>query len=516
MPSRNPAVLIAAFGLACVDAVPAAPSASRATAAQPPTQRLSYSDLDILQVTSDSQADFLGRDLAVGDFNNDGDADFAVSAWSDDDGGSEAGAMWVVYGPVSADFALGDRSTDAKRSGLNVWGMDASGWSMASGDLDGDGHPEVISGCRACETAAAYANNGQGVVVAWDGDQTLSDGDWDAWAADWFAAGTSGTTMKFGAEVAVGDGDGDSANGNELAIGISMDNSAGTYRGEVRVLDTDTKSTLVAYHGDVNHLQIGETFDFYGDGASGDRLVIGARLRKSGSARRVGAAFFMDPLADASSCTSSDCEVGTDGYEASGEAYGDEAGYRVAALGDLDGDGVDEVMVSAPYNDDGSRNGGAVYIVPGDVTADFTLSDTTTLKLVSSESADRIGMAIAAGPDFDGDGLPELLIGAPKATDTNTRSTTGVMCVVSSAELDTATGGTWLGEVDILDSSLTTVCVAGKNKWGNFGTALATADLDDDGVDDVVVGADQDSEAGWNAGAVYVVSGQSIIDEAGW
>jgi len=98
-----------------------------------------------------------------------------------------------------------------------------------------------------------------------------------------------------------------------------------------------------------------------------------------------------------------------------GEA-GDSFGFSVASAGDVNADGFDDIVIGAPDrlpSKDGHHGSVFVYFGPLTGTIDFSDADVT---LEGEAAGDSAGFSVAGGGDVDGDGIDDLLVGAPHRT----------------------------------------------------------------------------------------------------
>ncbi len=190
-------------------------------------------------------------------------------------------------------------------------------------------------------------------------------------------------------------------------------------------------------------------------------------------------------------------------YAFLGENPGDYAAYWVATAGDVDGDGLDDILMGAYDEDTGGPGAGAVYLVLGsslDSSGERSLAE-ADYKFVGEDAGDWAGIMVESG-DIDGDGRDDLLIGA--YGDADHGPITGAVYVVLASSL-----GAEL-TIDLSDADYKLV---GEDRNDFAGYAVASADVDGDGLDDILVGASGEDTGGANAGAAYVVLASSL-DEA--
>jgi hypothetical protein len=169
---------------------------------------------------------------------------------------------------------------------------------------------------------------------------------------------------------------------------------------------------------------------------------------------------------------------------------GDAAGWAVAA-GDLSGDGVAEVAVTAPQESSAGLFSGALYVSEGPVVEPESLA---SAQIWLGESGDQLGWSLEIPGDLDGDGYEDLLVGAPGQN----------MGEQDGGAVYFLRGGvTMVSELDEADGKF-----IGAVPGGGLGTSLAAGeDLDGDGQPDLLIGAQ--FEGGWEdrSGAVYLFSG---------
>jgi FG-GAP repeat protein len=212
----------------------------------------------------------------------------------------------------------------------------------------------------------------------------------------------------------------------------------------------------------------------------------------------------------------------TRGFRIDGAAAGDHAGWSVASAGDVNGDARPDILLGAPGADPGGQvNAGSAYVI-------FGKTDTTTVDLAnigapgnsqgyridSPSAGDKAGCSVARAGDITGDGIPEVLIGAPDA-DNNSRISSGSVHVVFGKASSSTVGLTKSGGVAAKGSSR----IDGAAGGDHVGWSVAgPGDVTSDGRADVLIGApNADTNGRTNSGSAYIVFGTTAttIDLAG-
>ncbi len=183
-----------------------------------------------------------------------------------------------------------------------------------------------------------------------------------------------------------------------------------------------------------------------------------------------------------------------------GEKAYDGAGFTVGCLGDLDGDGKDELAIAAPRAANGQVKGaGVVYIVYGRERAAFSSPfplEQSDAFLLGESAYDNAGSTVAVAGDVDSDGLPEFAVGAPGA-DLGGKDS-GTVYFVRGQKSRLA------GRIELQGLPH----LYGPKAGQRLGLAIAAVgDFNNDGKADVALGGSPVGDALSAAGEAYVVFG---------
>jgi hypothetical protein len=290
-------------------------------------------------------------------------------------------------------------------------------------------------------------------------------------------------------------------NGNDVVITIDVDSvqqissSSGNFEGTL--VDGDIFGSAITTIGDLEK-----------DGVVD--LAVGAPGDDDGGSDR-GAVWvlFMDndgTVDDEQKISASDGDF--DGTLRDGDAFG----RAVTAIGDLNGDTILDIAVGAPGDDDGGSDRGAVWVLflrqDGTVMDEAKISDQDGNFDGDLDDGDRFGTALALLEDLDGDGIPDIAVGAP-GDDDDSPDTGAVWILFMNRDGSVRTEQKISIDSGDLDAKLDSGDV--------FGSAIANInDLNDDTVSDLAVGAPGDDDGGTDAGAVWVLfmaANGRVIDE---
>jgi len=413
----------------------------------------------------DGPAEDAGLGAAVagaGDLDGDQVPDLLVGApGADGNGLHRAGTAFVFSGSTGREIG--------RFGGFNPGA--AMGASVAlAGDADGDGRPDLFVGApNSCPDHNTPCPGSAFLLAAAPSAPTVGGGQRLARRLDGQAAGA-----EMGRSVSnAGDMDGDGS--DDLLVGAPFADPGGlSFAGSAFVFSGATGAPLFRFDGraagDVFGRSVAGAGDVDGDGF-GD-LIVGSEWADPNGLTNAGSAFVFSGA------------TGVLLHRFDGLAAHDLFGGSVAGAGDVDGDGFDDLVVGAPGADPGGLS------LAGSATVFSGASGVPLLRFDGLAAGDTLGSSVAGAGDVDGDGFPDLIVGAPSA-DPGGNPNAGSAFVFSGQ------GGALLLRLDgQADSDL-------------FGTSVAGAgDLDGDGLGDPLVGAPYSDPFGiGDSGSAVVFSG---------
>ncbi len=470
---------------------------------------ISLVDADITLAGKAAQ-DNAGTSVAgAGDVNGDGYDDVLVGAFGVNVSGNEnAGEAYLIHGSPSLAASINLSSADFTLQGQRSF--DQIGRAVAGvGDVDDDGYADMLIGGSQVDYGG---NNDAGEAYLIYGASPLpvflSAGEADVVLRAKAAGDRAGRSVAGGGDLN-GDGFSDLIVGAYHADPEGLNNAGETYlllgreRGQhsagraltgsytVDVADGRLSNGLAQSHA--GYASLGG--DVNGDGL--DDMLIGAPGAMAGAGQTYLIYGRRDP--DNSVNLSLEADV-----TFNGEVSQDRSGKSVAIVGDVNGDGYDDVLIGAFSADYLTRiDAGKSYLFYGGPALSGTLSlAAADVMLYGAAPSDQSGQVVRAAGDVNRDGFDDFLIGAPEA-DPSGRNQAGESYLIY--------GGLSLPAVIALDSA--DVIFSGKNAGDRSGHSLAGAgDVNGDGYDDLIIGAylaDPGSVA--SAGESYLVYGGSAL-----
>ena len=355
----------------------------------------------------------------------------------------------LVFAPAVASAATVQLPRGATAVLGAVAGGDDNGESVAgAGDFNADGRQDVIRGASGADPHA------------------------------FSAAGSA--TVTFGPIRAL-----PSANLQTSIFGVTAGDNAGQ---------------SVAGAGDVN-----------GDGI--DDVIVGAPNAAPGGVSAAGSSYVVFGAATPPQTACLCIELATltlaRGFRIDGPAANANSGISVAGAGDVNGDGRDDVIVGAPGASPGGATGaGSSYVVFGSASpanvALATLTAAQGFRIDGADVGDDSGRSVAGAGDVDGDGRDDVIVGAHLAD-----SSPGGLTARGAAYVVRGSAS----PANVALASLTPAVgfrILGANAFDILGGSVAGAgDVNGDGRDDVIVGANMADSGASNGGSSYVVFGSA-------
>ncbi len=384
----------------------------------------------------------------AGDINFDGKDDLIIGAPGADTKGTDSGDSYVLFGTTNPNqsfsslFLSGlDGNFGFALNGVAVG--DASGTSVGyAGDINNDGKDDLIIGAPGADTKGTDSGDSYVLFGTTNPNLSLSslflsglDGD-IGFGLNGVAAGdASGTSVGYAGDI---NNDGK----DDLIIGAPGADTKGTDSGDSYVLFGTTNPNLslsslflsgldgdIGFSlngvaaGDRSGVSVSTVADINADGI--DDLIIGAPNAASNGAGS-GAIYILfgsdNPNHSLSSLFLSGLD-GSTGFKMNGVAAGDNFGSSVRFAGDMNDDGIDDLIVGAPGAGPNGVGSGAAYVLFGGINVnqnfpDYFLSNLNGVrgfKINGVAAGDNFGISVSRAGDINFDGVGDVIIGAPGA-----------------------------------------------------------------------------------------------------
>lgn len=347
----------------------------------------------------------------LGDLDGDGITDIAIGA---EMSGPTTGLVYILFMDSTGGVKSYTRITK-NESGLNTASPNAFtefGQSIANlGDLDGDGVVDI-----------AVGNNGSGFggeiyILYLNTDGTVKNHSRIASNIGGFTH-TLATNQNLSSSLAnIGDLDGDGV--VDIATGNYLDGDGGAWKGSIYILFMNSNGTVKKFQK-ISQLSGGFSgtlgpncfFGYSVCSYSQNRIIVGARSDSSINGYK-GAIWLLD--IDSNGMVQSERKI-NDAYPNFADTLSELAGFgsSIAAIGDLDGDGISEIAIGVDsYNDMVDRTG-ALFIMSLDENDNIKFnrrySNSVGNLPFTFQAHDRFGWAVSSIGDFNGDKKLDVIV----------------------------------------------------------------------------------------------------------
>jgi hypothetical protein len=417
---------------------------------------------------------------SAGDFNGDGIGDVIVGSWGTDTHGTNSGSAYLYFGRATPDTLLTPDLVFEGSGAYKYFGFSVS----SAGDFNGDGLDDVVIGSRLDSSNGTFAGSVSVFPGRTNGTSTTSI---------WTVYGKNRKDQLGFSVSSAGDFNGDGK--DDIIVGAPYEDNNGFSSGSAYVFfggksgltnDPDLAADVLIRGqapGDQLGRSVASAGDFNGDGL--DDVIVGIPFGDQPGLQNVGSAVIF--YGDTNPVTQPDLLL-------LGQSAGDLFGGSVASVGDYNGDGKDDVVVGAVSDEHPVTGASNAFIYFGGTSVSVIDSPDlfSNVVLHGASFVDVFGGSVASAGDFNGDGLDDVIIGAPYH-DPNGLSSGSAF--VSYGRYD--------GPYNAMQ---------GWSSQDEFGYSVASAgDFNGDGLDDVIIGAYKDSSLFPSVGSAYIFLGGNSL-----
>ncbi len=436
---------------------------------------------------------------SAGDVDGDGLADILIGAPNNDDGALDAGKAYLVLGRSLQTEIINLSEADYSFVGENI--EDFAGLAVASaGDVDGDGLDDILINSRVNDDGG---NDAGKVYLILASSLDPADNIINLGVADYKFVGENEHDVAGWSIASAGDVDGDGLS-DMLISAIRSHHGIKTDVGKIYLVlgaSLGSFSTIDLSYAD--YVFIGEAVDDWAgssvssagdvDGDGLDDILIGADGADDGGDWS-GKAYLI--LASSIDWSSSEMSLEAADHEFMGDEF-DRAGTSVSSAGDVDGDGLDDILIGADGDYDGGFHAGKTYLVLGASLGLTTMHlPNVDYEFIGAET-DLAGSSVSSAGDVNDDGFSDIIIGAPGNNDGGYAA--GKTYLMLGASLGA------MAEISLSDSDYSLI---GEEATSLTGSSVSgVGDVNGDGVDDILIGSPNNPEGGDFAGKVSVFTG---------
>lgn len=354
-------------------------------------------------LVGESASDFAGTSIAAaGNFSGDGIPDLIIGASSSDQGAANAGAAYLVQGPLQTTESLSEAATIFIGTSVDE---NAGASVSTAGDVNNDEYDDILVGAPLHDGGAT--NSGAAYLLFGSGDEgiiSLTD------AAGIVLLGETASDDAGRSVSNAGDVNGDGS--ADILVGAPGKYSA---TGAVYLIHGPRTTDTTVSLADADSVIVGEASgDYFGivlacagdsnhDG--NDEVLIGAYGNDTAGSG-TGTIYLFTTMVNTSYFASDANTILT------GEEDDDQAGISAVSTGDLNEDDMSDIFVGANRNDRGGTDSGAAYLLLSPITSGTVSLGSSSTIFIGEVEGDRAGGAVSSAGDLNHDEFLDVAIGA--------------------------------------------------------------------------------------------------------